>query len=148
MADSPVGGNRRQNFLRMIGWWSAILVLAILNGALREQWLVPSLGAFSAQLASGLILSLAIFVVAYVAVPGFGQPGARGYWVIGAAWLVMTLVFEFSFGLYVQRREMAELLQAYTFRGGNIWPLVLASALVAPPVAAWLRRAGHGGARK
>lgn len=148
MADSPGGGNRRRNFLRVIGWWSAILVLAILNGVLREQWLVPSLGAFSAQLASGLILSLVIFVVAYVAVPGFGQPGARGYWVIGAAWLVMTLVFEFSFGLYVQRREMAELLQAYTFRGGNIWPLVLACTLVAPRVAAWLRRAGHGGARK
>lgn len=148
MTDSAGGGSQRRNVLRVIGWWSAILVLAILNGTLREEFLVPSLGAFSAQLASGLILSLVIFVVAYVAVPGFGPVGARGYWTIGGAWLAMTLVFEFSFGLYVQRREMAELLQAYTFRGGNIWPLVLASTLVAPRVAAALRRGGHGGALK
>lgn len=132
--------------LRVIGWWSTILVLAILNGALREKLLVPSLGAFGGQLLSGLILSLVVFVVAYIAVPGFGRLGVRGYWATGGAWLLMTLVFEFSFGLFVQHIAMAELLQAYTFHGGNIWPLVLASTLVAPRVAAWLRRPAHNDA--
>jgi hypothetical protein len=43
----------------------------------------------------------------------------------GMAWLLMTLAFEFGFGALVQHRKIDEMLAAYTFRDGNIWPLVL-----------------------
>ena len=131
---------KRAIFLRAISWWTAILVLAIVNGALREEFLIPLLGVFTAQIVSGLILSALIQLVALIAMPGFGPVSAKGYWLIGLAWLVMTLIFEFSFGLFVQHKDMAELLQAYTFTKGNIWPLVLASTLVSARVAAYLRR--------
>lgn len=126
-------------FLRLAAWWALILLLAIVNGALREAILVPVLGPVPGLLGSGLLLSLIILLVALAAIPGFGTLAPARYWLIGTLWLLMTLVFEFSFGLLVQQKTLAELLQAYTFTGGNSWPLVLAMTLLAPRLAARLR---------
>jgi hypothetical protein len=120
-------------------WWVAILIMAILNGILREKLLIPSIGAFAALMTSGLILSCLIFLVSCIAMPGLGRLTNAQYWIIGLFWLVMTLIFEFSFGSFVQHKELSELLRAYTFKGGNIWPVVLASTLISPRLAAHLR---------
>ena len=42
---------------------------------------------------------------------------------VGFLWVVLTLVFEFGLGI-VQGRSWAEMLMPYTFKDGNIWPLV------------------------
>jgi hypothetical protein len=116
--------------------WFAVLILAMLNGALREKALVPAMGPFGAYVASGIILSACIFAVAFVAAPWYG-PLRSAYWrLVGLYWLLLTLLFEFGFGRFVQHKPWAELLQAYTFKGGNLWPLVLAATLAAPWLAA------------
>jgi hypothetical protein len=120
--------------------WAAILVVAALNGALRETVLTPVLGAFGGRLASGVILCAGIFLAAWLAAPWYGPQGAARSWAIGACWLVATLAFEVGIGL-AQGRDFRELFQAYTFEGGNIWPLILVAALVSPPLAARVRRA-------
>jgi hypothetical protein len=119
--------------------WFAILALAMLNGTLREKWLVPALGSFPALILSGILLSGCIFVVALLAAPWYG-PLASAQWLgVGALWLAMTLAFEFGFGRLVQHKPWAEILAAYTFKGGNLWPLVLAVVLISPWLAAKLR---------
>jgi hypothetical protein len=40
-------------------------------------------------------------------------------------------LFEFGFGL-AQGKPWSELLAAYTFKDGNLWPVVLLAVLVAP----------------
>lgn len=52
--------------LRPVVAWLAILVLAVLNGFLREAVLLPRLGRTAAYLASGLVLSALIVLVACV----------------------------------------------------------------------------------
>ena len=52
---------------------------------------------------------------------------------------MLTLVFEFSFGRLAQHKTWAELMEAYTFKGGNIWPLVLVATFIAPWLAARVR---------
>ena len=59
-------------------------------------------------------------------------------WFVGVGWLVLTVAFEFSFGLW-QGKSWPVLLEAYTFRGGNIWPVVLAVTVLAPYIAAKLK---------
>jgi len=120
--------------------WLAILVLAILNGILREKALMPVMGAAPGLLASGIILSLCIFLVAFAAAPWYGRQTARRWLLVGLIWLVLTLAFEFGFGLFAQGKSLADLLDAYTFRGGNIWPVVLAATLFSPWLAARLRQ--------
>ncbi|GAB2592166.1 hypothetical protein GCM10026986_20260 [Nitrincola alkalisediminis] len=48
------------------------------------------------------------------------------------------VAFELSFGLW-QGKSWSVLLEAYTFKGGNIWPIVLAATLFAPYIGAKLR---------
>ena len=125
--------------LKALTLWLAILVLAILNGTLREKVLIPLLGAFIGLAASGLVLSSCIFLVAFVAVPWYGYLAAYQWLLVGLLWLVLTLVFEFSFVRLVQHKAWLALLESYTFKGGNLWPLVLVVTLISPWLAADLR---------
>ena len=128
-------------WLKALALWSAILVLAILNGALRERALIALFGSPVAELTSGVILCCCILLVAFLGARWYGVHSASHYWLIGAFWLALTLVFEFGFGRLVQHASWAELLRAYPFRGGNIWPVVLVATFVAPWLAAKLRGA-------
>ncbi len=126
-------------WIKVVLWWIGLVILAILNGALRERVLIPSMGSFAGLIASGIVLSALVFIVACIAMPRLGRFTAGAYWIIGAVWLALTVIFEFGFGLFVERRTMAEVLRAYTFSGGNIWILVLAATLVSPWLAAHAR---------
>ncbi|HXV13617.1 MAG TPA: hypothetical protein VEC56_05370 [Candidatus Krumholzibacteria bacterium] len=122
--------------------WLVILVLAMLNGALREKVLIPALGSFAGLVGSGVVLSICVFLVALCAAPWYGRLPRRQWWLIGMFWLLLTVGFEFGFGHFVQREPWSGLLEAYTFQGGNIWPLVLVVTLVSPRLAARLRGVG------
>ncbi|MFP4326122.1 MAG: hypothetical protein ACLFP9_08895 [Desulfonatronovibrio sp.] len=126
-------------WLKAITLWLAILGIAILNGVLREKALVPAFGNFTGFIASGSILSICIFLVAFTAAPCYGPLTSSQWLLIGLFWFLLTVVFEFSFGRVVQHKTWAELFDAYTFREGNIWPIVLVSTLISPWLAANLR---------
>ncbi len=118
--------------------WFAILVLAVLNGLLREKVLVPNFGAIPSMVLSGVLLSIIILVLAYLLVSWVGGQGSRQFLLIGVGWLVLTLIFEFSFSLS-RGAELSKLVEAYTFKGGNLWPVVLVVTAVSPWLAARLR---------
>lgn len=100
---------------------------------------MPALGPYRGILASGALLCAAIFVVSYLAVTYLGCGAAADCWAVGALWLSLTVAFEFAFGRFVQQRSLSELLGAYTFEGGNLWPLVLLVLVLAPWLAARVR---------
>lgn len=124
--------------LKALVIWGGILVLAVANGALRESVLVPGTGNPAAFVVSGLLLSALIIGVAYLSLPWLHISRPVHLWAVGLGWLALTLIFEFSFGLW-QGQSWPELLEAYTFKGGNIWPVVLVATALAPYIAAQLR---------
>ncbi|SDB61458.1 hypothetical protein SAMN05660653_03198 [Desulfonatronum thiosulfatophilum] len=124
--------------LKAIPVWCCILVFAVANGGFREAVLLPKLGSPTALIVSGLLLSFVIVGVAYLALPWLGVRRPLHLLTVGLLWLALTLVFEFSFGLW-QGKSWETLLEAYTFRDGNIWSLVLAVVAFAPLIAAKLR---------
>ncbi|MGM0656777.1 MAG: hypothetical protein ACQETR_15885 [Thermodesulfobacteriota bacterium] len=119
--------------------WLSILMLAIANGALREGVLISVLGKPSGLILSGILLSGLIFGMAYIALPWFGRIPVESYAVIGIGWLCLTLVFEFTFGRIIQGKSWPQLLQAYMFKEGNIWPIVLVVVALSPYAAAKIR---------
>ena len=123
---------------KVIAIWMAILVFAIANGVLREAVLIPWLGSAPGLVLSGVFLSCVILATAYAAAPWLGLRSPHHLLLTGLGWLALTLAFEFSFGL-VRGKPMAEILDAYAFKGGSIWPLVLIVTAAAPWVAARLR---------
>lgn len=126
-------------WVKAFALWMGIAVLAIVNGMLRERMLVPMVGTVLGLTTSGVFLSACIFLVAFAAVPWYGDLTAAQWVFVGLFWLLLTLVFEFAVGRFAQRKTWPELLKAYTFKDGNIWPLVLLATLLSPWLAAKLR---------
>lgn len=124
--------------LKALAVWAGILMLAVINGALREAVLVPKLGTPAGLVSSGLFLSALIIAVAYLSLPWLDARRFVELVAIGLGWLALTLVFEFSFGL-LQGKSWQVMFEAYTFKGGNIWPVVLVVTALAPYLAAKLR---------
>lgn len=124
--------------LKALAIWAGILILAVLNGALRVAIFIPKLGTVAGLVLSGVLLSALIFVVAYLSLPWLGARHVAQLLGIGLGWLSLTLVFEFSFGLW-QGKSWQVMLEAYTFKDGNIWPAVLVVTALAPYLAAKVR---------
>jgi hypothetical protein len=124
--------------LKALVTWAGILVLAVLNGALREAALIPKLGTSAGLVLSGVFLSALILAVAYLSLPWIGARRPVELVGIGLGWLALTLVFELSFGLW-QGKSWQVMLEAYTFKDGNIWSVVLVATALAPYLAAKLR---------
>jgi hypothetical protein len=125
--------------LKSLAIWFFILLCAIVNGGFREVLLLPSIGTTPAYLLSGALLASLILGVATGCIRWLGVESPSQALRTGALWLMLTLAFEFGFGHFVQGRPWPVLLQAYTFRDGNLWPLVLLVTLLAPRIALWLR---------
>lgn len=113
--------------------WFGILVLAVANGLLREAILLPRLGKKVALPCSGLLLGLLILTVTFFTLPWLQLNRQSQAVAVGLGWLGLTLSFEFAFGLR-QGKSWSTMLAAYTFKDGNLWPLVLVLTAVAPCV--------------
>lgn len=118
--------------------WLAILCMAVANGVLREYWLIPQLGKTPGLALSGLLLSALILAIAFLALPWLRLSYLSQAIGIGFGWLVFTLAFEFSLGRF-QGKSWPSILEAYAFKDGNIWPVVLLVTAAAPYIAARVR---------
>jgi hypothetical protein len=118
--------------------WLGLLLIAVLNGALREAVLIPVGGERSGHVVSTLMLCAAIAAAVYLTIPWIRPERAAEAFLIGLAWLTLTLAFELGFGR-ARGRPWAELLADYDILHGRIWVLVLIVTALAPLVAARAR---------
>ena len=111
--------------------WVMIIPIAIINGGFRE-YVLAKLGGLALPL-SGIILSICIFIVAYLLVPKIKNCVKRDYIFFGVMWFVLTNLFDLS--AYIKEGEgFAGLLQSYNIFTGNTWLLVVLTALFAPMI--------------
>nr|BDD47826.1 hypothetical protein 13 [Gammaproteobacteria bacterium] len=112
--------------------WLLIALLAIANGALRDNVLSPLIGREAALPLSGVILSLIVLLVTYFSRNYLRIRDRATAWLIGVQWVGMTLIFEFNFGHYVAGKSWAELMQTFNLFEGDLFLLVLLVSLTAP----------------
>ena len=109
--------------------WVMIIPIAILNGGFREYVLIK-FGILVRPL-SGIILSVCIFIVAYLSIPKIKNCVKRDYLLFGVMWFVLTNLFDLS--AYIKDGEgVAGLLKSYNIFTGNTWLLVVLYALFSP----------------
>jgi len=118
--------------------WLLILALAFANAALREAVLVPWIGKVRGLTLSGLILSALVLGVAYLTLSWIGAMRVIELFAVGIGWLVFTLSFDLLMGA-IQGERIRQQFDAYLFKRGNLWPVVLLVTAGAPWVAAKLR---------
>lgn len=112
--------------------WIGMVILAILNGAVREKIYGPFMRELSAhQLSTGI--GLVLFGWYIWRLTGIYRIDSATHAVlIGGMWLVMTILFEFIFGHFVMGHPWGKLFHDYNFLKGRMWLLVLIWTAVAP----------------
>ena len=113
--------------------WFPMLVIAIINGSLRDLWYKKYVGDLAAHQISTftLILFFAVFI-AFVFQKYSPASSTRAV-LIGVVWVVMTLLFEFGFGRW-RRNSWEKLFEDYNFLKGRLWVLIPLWIAIAPYV--------------
>ncbi len=110
--------------------WLLFIPLAVLNGALRDLLLTPELGDTLGRVISSLTLSLLIFGLTMLFVKKLGVDTPSGLFIVGGFWLVLTVMFEFTFFIMVMGHPMDVLFEDYNLFRGRLWLLVLATTFL------------------
>ncbi len=127
--------------VRALAVWGLLLVLAVLNGGVRDTWLSPVLGDTIGRAISSVLLALLILLATWLTIRWIGPTTPGQAMAVGALWVGLTLGFEFGVGHYGFGTSWAELLADYDLLRGRIWILVLLATFVAPMLT--FTRRGH-----
>jgi len=112
-------------------FWFPMLIIAIMNGTLRDLWYRKYVDELAAHQIS--TVTLVLFFSLYIGFvidhfpPGSSTQAVR----IGVVWAVMTLCFEFGFGTW-RGNSWQKLLQDYNIFKGRIWILIPVWIAIAP----------------
>ncbi|HTG00240.1 MAG TPA: hypothetical protein VK654_06600 [Nitrospirota bacterium] len=120
--------------------WILFIPLATANAAFRDLVLIPLLGDASGSNVSSLILALLILGVTFLLLSRLGLRTRAECMATGALWFSLTLIFEMSFFIFARIHPLDKLLQDYDLFRGRLWLLDLVVLLLAPLIAAHLRR--------
>ena len=115
--------------------WPAAAVIGVANGVVREATYgkaVSERAAHQLSAVTGITAFAALFAGLERRRPIASDTDALE---IGAAWLALTIGFEFAFGRLVAKQSWRELLADYRVDQGRTWPFVLAWLTVGPTVA-------------
>ena len=120
--------------LKYVLAWLPLVMIAMVNGALREGLYGKYLGELRAHQVSTVsgVLLFGVFIWALVR---FRRPeSSKQAITIGLIWLGLTVAFEFIFMHYVAGRSWDVLLHDYNIFAGRVWVVVLVWVTVAPYV--------------
>jgi len=111
-----------------------MVVISIINGAIREQWYGNYLSELRAHQVS-TVTGVVLFGLYIWAINRIWQLESRVQSLsVGFIWLAMTVCFEFFFGHYVAGHPWSRLFHDYNILAGRIWGLLLVWITVAPYV--------------
>lgn len=119
------------NVIRSLLVWLCFIPVAILNGGLRRYVLVRWFGEVGANALSGVLLSLFILLITWHLLPRIVRYNQKESYRIGIGWMLLTIGFEFTFGL-MGDISFRKLLSAYNPMSGNLWLLVVITTFGAP----------------
>ena len=122
---------------RALAVWLILIVAESIHGTLREFFLKPYIGDFRArQIAffSGmaLILTIALLFIRWLKTDSHQQ-----LLKVGLLWMALTLVFEFSLGLFVLRYSWERMFSDYNLLKGGLMGFGLLFLVFAPLLAAF-----------
>ncbi|WP_232687024.1 hypothetical protein [Halobacterium zhouii] len=123
---------RAHVFLYPLGVWVLMAVVAVLNGAFRETFLVPNLGEYAGHVISTALLVTAILVISALYFATTATEYTRiELLLVGVLWTVLTVRFEFLVG-YAEGTPVSVTLGQYDVLAGQVWIAVPLTLLFAP----------------
>ena len=120
-------------YVRAILAWILFIPIVFMNAAFRELVYKPFTGELLAHQVSTITGSVAFFLLAYFLLRHYmyNTPNDKLLF-IGLMWVVLTIVFEFSLGIFVTGASWNEMLNDYNIGQGRIWIFFLVIILITP----------------
>ena len=113
--------------------WALFIPIAIVNGVFRELLYTPFVGELAAhQISTAIAITTFISLVYFLRRKDFRNLNISSLLSIGAGWAVLTVIFEFGFGHYIDNASWGRLLQDYDISKGRVWILMLLTELFTP----------------
>jgi hypothetical protein len=119
-------------------FWLVLVMVAILNGAVREFTYGRILSELHAHQLSTLTAILLCGVAVWIFARSFPVASIDSAFAIGLIWLLLTVAFEFCFGRFVARLSWTKLLADYNLLAGRVWPVFLVWIFILPSLVYWL----------
>ena len=123
--------NTKTTMLKYFFLWFPMLLIAILNGTIRELFFRKYLNELTAHQLSTFTLLLFFFFYTRFVIHRFMPPSAVDAIMVGVFWLSLTLAFEFGFGRW-RGNTWVNLLADYDLRKGRLWVLIPLFITIAP----------------
>lgn len=121
-----------KTILIYISSWIGLVILAILNAAVRQKGYGQYMTELSAHQVSTFIFVILIGIYTYLITGAFALQSSRQVLIVGGIWLIMTITFEFIFGHYIMGHSWSKLFQDYNLIQGRVWVVVLIWTFLAP----------------
>ncbi len=109
------------------------------HGTLRQLFLMPLVGDFTARRISFFIAVLLIFLITYFFIRWINAPTVKSLFGIGLMWMILMTLFEFGLGLFVMNYSWKRMLEDYDISRGGLMGFGLLFMIFAPWLAAKLR---------
>ena len=114
--------------------WFGMMVLAIINGGLRDLAYKSHVGDLPAHQISTVILIVLLAGYFRFLTTIWPVKSASQAWVIGGIWLLMTEAFEFGMGRFIVGDSWSKLFHAYNVFAGQVWIFIPLWVLIGPYV--------------
>ena len=114
--------------------WFVLAIIAILNGIVRESTYGKTVSALVAHQVSTVIGIVFTGSFVWLIARVWPLESSTQAWLIGVAWLLFTVAFEFSFGHFVVGHSWNQLFADYNILNGRVWLFFLCWVLVMPYV--------------
>lgn len=121
-------------WLPWLAGWGGASVLGVVNGMARQFLYGSRMGKQPAHFTStaSLIVILAVYML--LLERRWPLPNRSTALGVGAAWAVLTVLFEFGFGHYVAGDSWSSLLEQYDVSRGHIWVVIPLGMATGPAV--------------
>jgi hypothetical protein len=125
------------SLIKLLGLWLILAVAMIANGIFRVNVLQPRFGLPEADILSavlGIVIILAVTRPFFRPLAGSTPPELL---IVSGVLVVLTVIFEFTFGHWVDGKSWSELAGNYAIWRGRLWPIVLLVLAASPFI--WAR---------
>ncbi len=113
--------------------WFGMMVLAIIDGGLRDYAYKSTVGYLAAHQISTVVLIILLAGYFRALTHVWPIKSAKQAWTIGGMWFLMTEVFEFGMGL-IAGEPWSRLFHAYNIHAGQVWIFIPLWVLIGPYV--------------
>jgi len=111
--------------LKYILAWFPMLVIAIINGAIRDFGYKQRLGELRAHQLSTFTGSILMGIYMWGLFRLWPLESGSQAITVGLIWLIITVSFEFSMVLFIQKKPLSHALADYNLFAGRLWTLFL-----------------------